>query len=62
MSALRNLAIVYQRQGMLPLAALLRTWIQPTHTADTVSAVAALPSSGACPRQESSKELSFSLF
>ncbi|KAF7257473.1 hypothetical protein EG68_05311 [Paragonimus skrjabini miyazakii] len=61
LSALRNLAIVYQRQGMLPLANLLRTWIQPTHTSGTISAVATLPPSGGGPRQDSSKELSFSL-
>ncbi|KAF6771782.1 hypothetical protein AHF37_09051 [Paragonimus kellicotti] len=35
--------------------------IQPTHTTGIISAVAALPPSGGGPRQESSKELSFSL-
>ncbi|GAA51004.1 kinesin light chain [Clonorchis sinensis] len=35
-SALRNLAIVYQRQGLLPQANLLRTWLQPTNVNGTM--------------------------
>ncbi|KER20236.1 hypothetical protein T265_11161 [Opisthorchis viverrini] len=35
-SALRNLAIVYQRQGLLPQANLLRFWLQPTNVNGTM--------------------------
>ncbi|VDP91524.1 unnamed protein product [Echinostoma caproni] len=61
---MRNLAIVYQRQGMQPLASLVKHWIhvmtnpQPalssTTTANTVTGIATNSNSTALPAQSTS--------